>query len=231
MSGKKLGIIIPYRDRLEHLTALLPKLSYCLTNAWPRIDHKIVVVEQQEGELFNRGHLKNVGSIYCEDCDYFCFHDVDMIPDEKANNYSYGDGATLLATKVKQFNYTKPYNNYLGGVVLIDKLSFKTINGYSNAYWYWGVEDDDFYERCLIKNVAISNRNNCRFDSFEHDRDQSKRMHNVNILKQFLRSPILFDANGLNSLNYEVLEETNVVLENINYKHVKISIKGNKYHP
>jgi hypothetical protein len=231
MSDKKLGIIIPYRDRLEHLTALLPKLSDCLTNAWPKIDHTIVVVEQQENELFNRGSLKNIGSVYCDDCDYFCFHDVDMIPDEKLNNYTYNPGATLLATKVKQFNYTKPYSTYLGGVVLMDKVSYETINGYSNAYWFWGVEDDDFYHRCVLKDISITNRNTCRFDSFDHPRDQSNRLHNLHILNQFKQTPTLFDTNGLNSLDYEVLNEANTQIEDVSYKHVKVSLKINEYHP
>ena len=43
MNDKKLGIIIPYRDRLEHLTALLPELNQRLTS-YPIINHKIVFI-------------------------------------------------------------------------------------------------------------------------------------------------------------------------------------------
>jgi hypothetical protein len=228
MIDKKLGIIIPYRDRLEHLTALLPELSDRLYQQ--KIDHKIVVVEQKEGELFNRGYLKNIGTIYCDDCDYFCFHDVDMIPTKSCYDYSYNPGATLLATEVKQFGYTKPYPEYFGGVVLLDKFSFKNVNGYSTVYWFWGAEDDDLYLRCKLKKINVFNRNNCRFESFDHPRDKSKRKYNASILNQFKKTPNLFDTIGLNSMDYVVIEESNTQIENVNYQHVKVSLKKNEYH-
>jgi predicted glycosyltransferase involved in capsule biosynthesis len=230
MNDKKLGIIIPYRDRLEHLTELLPQLSQRLTS-YPSIQHKIVVVEQKENELFNRGQLKNIGTIYCDDCDYFCFHDVDMIPDKSWYNYSYNKGATLLATKVKQFNYTIPYFKFFGGVVLIDKEDFKKVNGYSNAYWHWGSEDDDFRYRCELKNIDISSRNKCRFDSYDHARDKSSEFHNRNLFKYFQNMPNLFDINGLNSLDYTVISNIENQIEEVNFKHITVSLNKNEYHP
>jgi len=230
MSDKKLGIIIPYRDRLEHLTELLPQLSQRL-NSYPSIQHKIVVVEQKENELFNRGQLKNIGTIYCDDCDYFCFHDVDMIPDKSWYDYSYNIGATLLATKVKQFTYTMPYREYFGGVILIDKRDFKKINGYSNVYWFWGAEDDDFRYRCQLNNVNISLRNKCRFDSFEHPRDKSSLSLNKEIFKKFRLTPELFDLNGLNSLDYTVIDDIEDQIEEISFKHITVSLNKNEYHP
>ena len=63
------AIIIPYRDRKEHLNILLQHLS--------KYDCDIYIFEQNNNNLFNRGQLfnsiLNVGKEY----DYLIFHDVD----------------------------------------------------------------------------------------------------------------------------------------------------------
>lgn len=72
----KLGLIIPYRDRLEHLDIFIPYITKHL--AKNNIDYKIVVVEQANNNAFNKSKLMNIGAKYLYDeVDYFCFHDVD----------------------------------------------------------------------------------------------------------------------------------------------------------
>ena len=72
-------IIIPYRDRETHL-------EYFIKNTVPLIQEylpnsKIVVIEQNEGKLFNRGMLLNIGfKEYQNKTRYFFTHDVDMNP-------------------------------------------------------------------------------------------------------------------------------------------------------
>ena len=39
------------------------------------------------------------------------------------------------------------YYNYAGGVVAINKKNMYKVNGFSNHYWGWGKEDDDFSAR------------------------------------------------------------------------------------
>lgn len=40
-----------------------------------------------------------------------------------------------------------PYKSYVGGVFAINKNHFTQINGFSNLYWGWGGEDDEFEKR------------------------------------------------------------------------------------
>lgn len=40
-----------------------------------------------------------------------------------------------------------PYETIFGGVSALKKDHMKQINGYSNLYFGWGGEDDDFRER------------------------------------------------------------------------------------
>ena len=55
----KLAIIVPYRDREEHLAQFVPHMDKFLSDR--DIPYKIFVVEQKNERPFNRGWLVNVG--------------------------------------------------------------------------------------------------------------------------------------------------------------------------
>ena len=94
----KLGVIVPYRNRYEHLQKFKKSIVKYLESK--NIDFKIIIVEQDNAKLFNRGMLCNIGFIEAqkENCDYIVIHDVDMIPVNV--DYSYSGYPVHLATKV-----------------------------------------------------------------------------------------------------------------------------------
>ncbi len=215
----KLSVVIPYRDRLTHLESILPELKRCLIN----IEHEIIVVEQEQGEVFNRGYLKNIGFSHSENCDYVCFHDVDMIPDKIEFDYSYSEGATHLAKKVSQFDYEIPYTHFFGGVLLVDKESFKKVNGYSNEFWGWGAEDDDLYNRFKYFSVNTSSRD-CKFISFDHDRDKIDPQKNWDYRDSCRQNPEVYKKDGLSSMNPTIIKIENNQLNSVNFKLIKVSL-------
>ena len=88
MAKHKLGIIVPYRDRHEQLEQFKKIVRfYFKTN---KIDFELIIVEQDDAKLFNRGMLLNIGFTHAEKlgCDYVVFHDVDMIPIDVDYSYS-----------------------------------------------------------------------------------------------------------------------------------------------
>ena len=150
----KLAIIVPYRDREEHLAQFVPHMEKFLSDK--KIDFKIFVVEQGNDRPFNRGWLINVGYDISaqQGYDYFCFHDVDMLPEDETCDYSWVDKPTHLAARLSKFHYRLVYPEYFSGVTLFNKEHFEWINGYSNKYWGWGFEDDELGDRVKAANMA-----------------------------------------------------------------------------
>ncbi len=156
--GKRLVIVIPFRDRQENLAELLPALSaYMLRNDAPRLAPlpRICIVEQADDDAFNKGALCNVGfALHRNELDYVCFHDVDCVPLEA--DYSYAD----LPTRVLEVGTRNPENLdvYFGGVVALSRADFETINGFSNHYRRWGFEDNDLLLRIVRNGMALEAR-------------------------------------------------------------------------
>jgi predicted glycosyltransferase involved in capsule biosynthesis len=207
---EKLAIVVPYRNRKEHLDKFLPAMESC--SFLDDIDYEILIVEQEDGKPFNRGKILNVGAVYSKNSAYYCFHDVDMLP--ISSDYSYVSSPTHLASEAEQFGFKLPYNGYFGGVTLFDKHSFNRINGYSNDYWGWGAEDDDVMFRCIAKGIRPA-RKTGRYSSLSHERVIAQDLYNENLRKffDFKNAPNLefinqrIDSDGLNTLSYEVIEE------------------------
>jgi len=119
------------------------------------IEYEIFIIEQSEGKSFNRGKLLNVGYKHAieKGCDYFVFHDVDMLPEDV--DYSYSEKPLHLATHLQEHDYETTFFDYFGGVTMFTKEDFKTINGFSNEYWGWGFEDDDLLVRCIESDLDL----------------------------------------------------------------------------
>ena len=152
----KLGIIIPYRNRYEQLEEFKKTITEYLSKT--DIDYEIIIVEQDNAKLFNRGMLLNIGFTYAKRlrCDYVIFHDVDMLPIDV--DYSYSDIPLHLATDFIIEDGEKNreiFDGYFGGVTLFSVRDFEKIDGYSNKYWGWGYEDDDLLLRCKKQNLPL----------------------------------------------------------------------------
>jgi hypothetical protein len=217
---KKLSVVVPYRDREEHLGQFIPYMEKWLADE--EVSFEIIIVNQTNGKGFNRAKLLNVGFKETENCDYHVFHDVDMLPTD--SDYDYTEGPTHLASQAEQFGYKLPYDGYFGGVTIFDKPSFLKINGYSNEYWGWGAEDDDVLYRCSVMNIPIY-RKQCRYRSLDHERhiDHAPYMKNIDKLNKFISNAtedsIMKD--GLSNLKYTKTEDK-MLTENTRFITVNI---------
>lgn len=66
-------------------------------------------------------------------------------------NYSAMRGAVLIARLCVGLMFavvsSLPYSEFFGGVSGLTVEQFRMINGFPNAFWGWGGEDDDLWNR------------------------------------------------------------------------------------
>lgn len=183
-------ILVPYRDRAEHLMQFIPHIrAYA-----PELD--IYVIEQMDDLGFNRAKLLNIGFLETKGYDYHVSHDIDMLPIEA--DYSFCELPTHLAGKASQFGGKLPYNEYFGGVTLIPSEYFELINGFPNNLIGWGCEDDILY-RSFIQKGVVPERKMCSFKSLSHSRDLDDAAYKRNV--DLLNAGRDF-TDGLSSCNY-----------------------------
>lgn len=175
---KRIGIIVPYRDRLEHLQRFIPHLiSYFHRDPTAsRFLPIIVISEQSPGAPFNRGAVLNAGFLAVERIvDFVCFHDVDFLPIDA--DYSPVErptrviwhGMSVRPVRVAdQSRIVKAPRVGLGAVTVCGNADFRAANGFSNRYFGWGFEDIDLMERFRLCGIEIGQKDG-RFEALDHD--------------------------------------------------------------
>lgn len=213
-ADQRLTVVIPFRDRDEHLRQLLPVLRAELERQG--IPFGILVVEQDGGGLFNRGRLINIGVRHAADrTDYYCLHDVDAIP--HAANYACPSQPLRLVSQIDTENGpTARTDYYFSGAVSIRKEQLVRANGYSNEYWGWGKEDDDFFFRLLLAGCLCYFDMQGRFQDLPnpgHQQVQRKSAAtpphvrtNRRRRSRLLRGLIDFSQDGLSTLHFEIAD-------------------------
>lgn len=102
----RVAIIIPYRNRPEHLPILLKNLHPMLMRQ--QVNYGIFVVEETQADPFNRASLMNVGVLEAnkmESWDCFIFHDVDLIPLDDRNLYRCPEQPRHMSVAIDVFDY------------------------------------------------------------------------------------------------------------------------------
>lgn len=224
--GKKLSVIIPYRDRVPALERVIPSLHSYVSKQVE--EYEILVIEQNDNKPFNKGLLNNIGFKLSES-DYVCFHDVDLLPE--FSDYSFPEVPSHISSHCSQFNYVNIPDKIMGGVILFRREHFISVNGYSNEFVGWGKEDDDLYERCLREKLTPYKHPFGKFFSVPHvhrlSNQKENELHEINgkRFKAFLTGDIPLDyykKEGLNSLPLYKSEEVSVK-DNL-YRHYNISV-------
>jgi hypothetical protein len=135
MTGKKLAIIVPIKDRDAYLDVFLEAVPRYLQEVNDLHDFKIFVAEQCDGVPFNLSLARNVGALFAIEekrYDYLIFHDVDLIPVEHVD-YGFREKNVCWFMKA--------------GTCKIHVDAFRSANGYNPSIWGWCSEDYEFYSR------------------------------------------------------------------------------------
>jgi len=152
-SEHKLCLLVPFRDRFEELLEFAPYISSFLGRQ--RVKHEIWVMNQVDGFRFNRAYLINVGfRESSQDCDYIAMHDVDLLPQNDALQYRYPSKGPLHISS-PELHPKYDYPTFIGGILLVTRVQYRQLDGMSNKYWGWGLEDDEFFVRMRQANLPI----------------------------------------------------------------------------
>ncbi|XP_071158043.1 beta-1,4-galactosyltransferase 5-like [Mytilus edulis] len=206
---QKVAIIVPYRNREQ-------QLKIFFNNVLPRIyrqkqEFGIYLVEQADDHPFNRGMLSNIGyehamqeDMYSYDC--IVIHDVDMLPEDDRNLYFCNDTVAYhLAGKMERKNYSMIYPGFFGGISSVSTEQYKKCNGFSNAFFGWGAEDDDFKRRLNNAGFHISRP----LEKFSHcgDVEHIKAEPAKQRFKVYRKVGRTWKYEGLNSLQYQLIQK------------------------
>lgn len=106
IAKNKIAIIIPFKNRDEHLLLFLQHMHPFLKRQL--LDYRIFVVEQTGIDLFNKGTMMNVGfveamKLFNYDC--LIFHDVDLLPENDRNFYTCSEQPKHMSVAVNTFSY------------------------------------------------------------------------------------------------------------------------------
>jgi beta-1,4-galactosyltransferase 1 len=204
-------IIIPYRNREEHLKYFIDKTVPLIKQTMP--DTKVVVVEQAEGKLFNRGKVLNVGfKEYMDKTKYFITNDVDLNPNIEIVKELYTKNEDIISIY-------SAHKLSLGGIIKIKHNILFDINGFPNNIWGWGIEDRALYFRSYIKNIPITrytnNKKNLKilnhksnvseYGGIKKNISDMWSLNHINKLNNKQKEELIFST-GLNNLEYKIIE-------------------------
>ena len=203
-SKYRVNIIVPYRNREAQLRTFLHYFHRFLQHQ--EIEYRIAVVEQNNDKQFNRAKLFNIGFVEMEKhfpANCYIFHDVDLIPLNLNNIYACTVQPRHISSALDVFDFQLPYSTIFGGAVSMTRSQFQQVNGYSNSFYGWGGEDDDFYSRVINAKYTVMRfeSNIARMIMLNH----TKEMPNPIRYQTLMQGRHRYSTDGLRNLKYSLL--------------------------
>lgn len=142
----RVAILVPHRNRIEPLKKLLTLLEASIQGN--TVD--VYVIDQNNGDKFNKGLLLNIGFYLASKHGYdrYLLHDVENLPDEEMlSHYFKALGVSI--------HYDLTHPDKVGGVDGFTEETYIAVNGYPNTFLGKGGENEAFYNRLAEKNITM----------------------------------------------------------------------------
>jgi len=217
LNHKDLLIVVPYRNREEHLKDFLENTPKYFDNQ--NLSYDILICELDQKGDWNAGLCVNSLIKFIEkiktEYKYLYIHHVDVWPIS-------GDWIFPKDNEV-YFNM----GDY--GSCLLTMKAFLDAEGYSNSFWGWGGEDNELYQKLRTKNYILNDFSSVSSKiTYETKHQSHERKFNGKNYANTIKQLMILPQNKRNNLsNFE--EHADVKsLENIKnniYRHIVVPKK------
>lgn len=194
------AVIIPHRNRLEHLKEFRDHFASLNIDKNHHID--FFIIDQNNMDKFNRGLLLNLGFLIANKkyrYDRYIFHDVDLYPSQDIYDLYFNCLNKNIHYIIPKPEHKYSFNEYLGGIIGLTDNDFYKINGFPNTFFGWGGEDDSLYNRLVINNIEISRPSIGSFKLAEHAGPTGEEYNNRK-KQNILDDLVYWKSNGLKQL-------------------------------
>ncbi|XP_035735105.1 beta-1,4-galactosyltransferase 7-like [Vespa mandarinia] len=229
-SKYKLAILVPFRDRFDELLTFAIHMQEFLDKQ--NINYHIFILNQFDRYRFNRASLINVGFLETsKDFHYIAMHDVDLLPLNDELLYVYpSKGPYHISSPDLHPRYH--YSTFVGGILLIKREHYMQVNGMSNKYWGWGLEDDEFYVRLKEAGLTITRPQNIStgtHNTFKHIHDRNHRKRDM--MKCYNQREVTRKRDretGLSNISYKIISRIKMTIANTSLTVLNISLMCDK---
>lgn len=121
---------------------------------------------------------------------------------------------------------------FIGGILLLKNEDFEAVNGMSNKYWGWGLEDDEFYVRLKDAGLKVRRPENITTgvtDTFSHIHDRVHRRRDTakcfNQKEETRRRDV---KTGLNTIKYSISDRQELAIDAIKITVLSVSLECDK---
>lgn len=209
-------ILITYRAtgvqyfRRDEMIELLENIKEYMKNN--DVEYKIIICEQNNNDLFNKGVLYNISFLESEkyfkyfkkyimiNVDYRFNHDFEFPKEYLLNNNGFYDIYTV-----------SEYLPLLGGCCIFDPVSYLLINGFPNNIYGWGGEDMAIFRRIhnrgIHYNRTLLNIGIIKDNSGWNVGDEERNVNNdrdINIINTEKAKNDPIPKNGLDTCYYNI---------------------------
>ncbi len=222
---KNIALVTIYRDsedgsrkiQKDHFLEIMPKLFKNKANL------SIILVEQNKGDLFNIGKLKNIGFDIANksgiDFSHIIFTDIDVIPNTELMHYYLTKPVIPTALAIEGTRYHSRKKNdgkpFMGAACAFTMDQFKKINGYSNAFYGWGGEDTNLALKIHEAGMKIGYPEKGAIIDLEEKDNKSISLENkVKVVLKEKKEKLAYEKmaviknNGISNLNYKIIKQT-----------------------
>lgn len=232
-TSSSIAIIIPHRNRLEHLKMFI--------NHFEKLDKKnnnvdVYVIDQNNLDKFNRGLLLNIGFLIASETkkyDKYIFHDVDSYPEQILYDMYFKHNDKIIHYASPYLDYKYKFYSFFGGVVGINESDYRKINGFPNNFWGHGGEDDAMLDRIIAANLTnVFRPNEGKYYLADHERP-TELEYNRNKKKNIVLDVKNWKSDGVQQLKkiFINIKKNNTYDEFVSFYHTDVSNVTNNAEP